>query len=116
MLAEVPRIGSIVRSARESRGLTQIALADIIGVSKQTIGEIENDRRFPSYEVFYWLMHAMNTSSDFFIFHTSEVCPLKHHQMHRELNVSNEREQKIVDTVTQSLLWALRHDEPEKQG
>jgi len=37
-----------VRSLRDTRGLSQAALADALGVSRQTINSIENDRYTPS--------------------------------------------------------------------
>jgi transcriptional regulator with XRE-family HTH domain len=40
--------GHRVRSARNSRGLTQNELADIAGVDRKTISRIENSRFSPS--------------------------------------------------------------------
>jgi putative transcriptional regulator len=37
-----------VRALRDSRGLSQAALAEALGVSRQTINSIENDRYTPS--------------------------------------------------------------------
>lgn len=37
-----------VRQLRESRGLSQGALAELVGVSRQTVNSIETDRYTPS--------------------------------------------------------------------
>jgi transcriptional regulator with XRE-family HTH domain len=42
--------GAFIRSVRESRGLSQLQLAEISGVDQPNISAIERDRRVPSAE------------------------------------------------------------------
>ncbi|HVV89786.1 MAG TPA: helix-turn-helix transcriptional regulator [Solirubrobacterales bacterium] len=39
---------NVVRTLRDARGLSQADLAEALGVSRQTINSIENDRYTPS--------------------------------------------------------------------
>lgn len=48
MHIEVAQMGDIVRSAREAKGLSQVALAKEIATSKQTIVALENNQRNPT--------------------------------------------------------------------
>jgi transcriptional regulator with XRE-family HTH domain len=41
MMANLQRLGEVVRAERERRGLSQEALADLASVSRSHIGEIE---------------------------------------------------------------------------
>jgi len=53
--------GTVVRRAREERGLTQVELADISGVKQANISAIENNRRQPTTET----LHLLLTSCGF---------------------------------------------------
>lgn len=116
MHVKVTWIGDIVRSAREARGLAQSALAKEIAVSKRTVVALENNQRKPTYEVFCRLVHALGISADLIVYPDRAIYTVEQEQLFREWLTCGEREQKIVVTVIQSLLRALRQDEPEKQG
>jgi transcriptional regulator with XRE-family HTH domain len=48
--------GTVIRQAREHRGLTQSQLARISGVEQPNISAIENGRRAPESETFHRLL------------------------------------------------------------
>lgn len=48
--------GSIVRQARESRGLTQLQVAEMSGIAQANISAIERDRREPSATTLHHLL------------------------------------------------------------
>ena len=50
--------GTVVRQAREQRGLTQVELADVSGIKQANISAIENDRRQPTAETLHRLLTA----------------------------------------------------------
>jgi transcriptional regulator with XRE-family HTH domain len=50
--------GSLVRRAREERGLTQAELAEIAGLEQPNISAIESGRRVPSAATLHRLLHA----------------------------------------------------------
>jgi transcriptional regulator with XRE-family HTH domain len=43
--------GAFIRQARVSRGLTQLALAHIVGIEQPNLSAYENDRQMPSADV-----------------------------------------------------------------
>ncbi len=49
---------------RESKGLTQEQLADMVGVKKSTISGYERDANFPSLEVLVKLSNIFNVTTD----------------------------------------------------
>src|SRR5689334_12798991 len=53
-----------VRRAREERGMTQAALAEAAGISRQTLGAIESGRTDPSISVAASLARALECGLD----------------------------------------------------
>lgn len=53
-----------VRQLRESRGWTQQELADAVGVSRQSINSIENDRYVPSLPLALTFARVFRLSTD----------------------------------------------------
>lgn len=50
--------GASIREARESRGLSQVQLAEVSGIAQANISAIETDRRRPSAETLHRLLTA----------------------------------------------------------
>jgi transcriptional regulator with XRE-family HTH domain len=103
-------MGSIMRKARESKGLTQAGLAEIIGVSNRTIVAIEKDKRNPTYDVLYRLVHALDIPADLIFFPDENAHTAEQEQFVREFMSCDKREQGIVMTTLRSLIKALKHN------
>lgn len=58
--------GSRLREARESRGLTAVSLAEVVGVTPQSISLYEHGRSSPSPEVMEKLAATLNMPAHFF--------------------------------------------------
>ena len=58
------KIGSIIVAMRESKGLTQKQLGELIGVGQVTISRWETDRHLPTIEQFVSLADALECSLD----------------------------------------------------
>ena len=56
-----------VRELRQSRKLSQLALAKEVGVARQTINLIENDKYNPSLDLCLKLAYALETDLNTFI-------------------------------------------------
>lgn len=63
-VGDLIRLGQILRSAREERGMTQDILADATDLSKKYISNIERGKCNPSYDVLYRLVVALHISAD----------------------------------------------------
>jgi len=63
----VRKFGKRVREARQAKGLSQMALADLLGVTTTYIGRIERGERSPSLPTIARLAKTLETS-------VSELC------------------------------------------
>lgn len=68
-------VGARLKQAREERSLTLTALAEIIGVSKQSISKYENDHQTPGPEVLDRIAERLNFSKLFFLKQPHQLGP-----------------------------------------
>ena len=61
------RYGLVVRHCREARGLTQEALADLAGVSRSFLSEVERGTASPSLETMQKIADALAEKLSFLI-------------------------------------------------
>lgn len=58
-------IGSRMRERRESLGLTQIQLADLLGVTKGAIGNYETDANSPKASILYKIFEVLQCDANY---------------------------------------------------
>ena len=104
-------MGDIVRSSRESKGLSHAALAEHIGVSARTIIAIEKNQRNPAFEILYKLIRILNISADQIFYHDQSPLTAEQGQFMRDLSTCNEKEQRIIFNTLRGLISALRENE-----
>jgi transcriptional regulator with XRE-family HTH domain len=61
------RFGQVVRRCREARGLSQEALADLAGVSRSFLSEVERGTASPSLDTMQKLADALNEHLSFLV-------------------------------------------------
>lgn len=54
------KIALIMINRREEKGLKQEQLADLVGLSRNSIVRIENKRFFPKMETFFLILNALD--------------------------------------------------------
>lgn len=86
-----------IKKLRIDKGLSQQQLADIIGVSQQSINKYENHGVEPSIETLSLLADCFDTSVDFIIGRTE----IKRKIQEVEIYALSEEEKKIVDVFRQ---------------
>ncbi len=59
-------VGARLREGREARGLTAIALSEILGVSRQAVSQYENGQQTPRPEVMLKIEQVLGLPPDFF--------------------------------------------------
>jgi transcriptional regulator with XRE-family HTH domain len=101
-------MGSVLRSAREAKNLTQEELAEMIDASTRTIIAIERNQRNPTYEVLYRLIHTLDISADLIFRPESSPLTMEQDQVIRELLACEGRTQSIAIQTLRSLIRALR--------
>jgi putative transcriptional regulator len=55
-------VKNVIRERRATRGISQAALADVLGVSRQTINAIETGRYLPSLPLAFSLASFFDTT------------------------------------------------------
>jgi len=58
-------IGSRIKEARESKGINQVELAKLIGISKGAIGNYETDISSPKDDILFRLMKVLNVDANY---------------------------------------------------
>ena len=53
----------MIKSARQSKQLTQSKLAEILGITTRYLKAIENSGRIPSYNLFVRIVHELDISA-----------------------------------------------------
>ena len=61
---ESNHLGSLVKSARRSRGMTQTQLAELLSISTRYLKAIENSGRKPSYDLLVRMVHELDIPAD----------------------------------------------------
>ena len=56
--------GSVVKSARQAKGLTQLQLSDLLKITPRYLKAIENSGRKPSYDLLICIINELDISAD----------------------------------------------------
>ncbi|MBE7012304.1 MAG: helix-turn-helix transcriptional regulator [Ruminococcaceae bacterium] len=86
-----------IKKLRIDKGLSQQQLADIIGVSQQSINKYENHNVEPNIETLSLLADYFETSVDFIIGRTE----INRKIQEVEIYALNEEEKKVIDSFRQ---------------
>jgi transcriptional regulator with XRE-family HTH domain len=70
-------LGGVVKSARQAMPLTQIQLAERLGITVRYLKSIENSGRKPSYNLFVRIVRELDISADTVIYPESEKLSAK---------------------------------------
>lgn len=60
-------IGNRIKQLRQSKGLSQPALAEHAGIEQSYLSKLENDKSIPSSEIFTQLLHALDVTVEQFM-------------------------------------------------
>ncbi len=72
------KLGNAIWDARNARGLTQEALAEMVDITLSHMQHIENGHRNPSVKVLFQLAQCLDLSLDALIFPDRPECPAIH--------------------------------------
>lgn len=62
-----PRLGNLIRAAREARGYSQAQLAEILGTAQQTVSHWENYSQYPEVDTWRAIIDTLAIPYDEFI-------------------------------------------------
>jgi len=111
---DMTRIGRVLRAGREAKNMTQAVLAEKTSVALRTIIAIENDQRYPTYEVFYKIIHALDISADQVFWPEKVEYTTEQEQVIREFLACSEWEQGVVIKTMRTLVRSLQEENSNK--
>jgi transcriptional regulator with XRE-family HTH domain len=102
-------VGRVLRDGRKAKGLTQVELAERTQVALRTIIAIENNQRFPTYEVFYKIIRALDISADHVFWPDRVIYTPEQEQAIHEFLACSEWEQAVMMKTMRALINSLRN-------
>ena len=95
------RLGLKIKEMRQSRGLTQDTLADLVGCNTSHISNIENNHTMVSLNVLLSIANALNTSIDFLLSdqYTNSTLAMDNEILRALRNCDNQKKEKILKII-----------------
>ena len=104
----VKQMGHVLREARKAKGMTQAALAKETHTALRTIIAVENEKRFPTYEVLYRIIRVLDLSADQVFWPERTLLTPEQEQLIHLFVQYTEWEKAVVVKTVRTLLQALR--------
>lgn len=111
--AGVIKIGKNIQAIRKSHGYTQEKLAEAIECSPRYIGDIEQDRSKPSYEVLVKFCNLFNMSMDVIFSEYLEIKGKK--EVNAALYGFDDLKQNNKDTIVHMIEYFNKKKEEDKK-
>jgi len=111
MNQSVSALGSVVRSTRKSKNLSQEALAEKIGVCKRTIMDIEKSTGNPRFELLCMLVRELDLPLYQVFYPEMEENSEIKNMLIKELSACSDYEMKIILSVVKSLRDTLKSED-----
>ena len=112
-ITQITSMGGRVASYRKAKSLSQQELADIVGVSRGYIGDIERDRSDPSSNFLTLLTSKMDVSADWILTGEGEMLKENHANL---VLIDTKRLTLAIETVEEGLEVAHRVMQPDKKA
>lgn len=93
------RIAPVVREKRKAKGLTQEALAELIGVSAGYIGQLERSETMPSMAVIAELIYVLGIDANTIFFENAEDMTPANEISLRVSRLSKDMQEILLDIV-----------------
>ena len=101
-------IGSKIKAARIEKKLTQEQVADLLGVSRQTISNWENEKSYPDIISVIKMSECYDVSLDYLL-KGEQKMKNYYHYLEESTNVvkSNTNRNKIITILSYLIIWAF---------
>ncbi len=105
--------GNRLRELRQSKGLTQSELGNILGVTKASICCYEKETRTPSIETIIDMMALYNVTSDYLI-GSDNIVTIENKDVKRNEIISNEEYEFIKELRKNKFLAEILLEDPKR--
>lgn len=103
-LKDFDRLGSILKAARKTKGLTREQLAEILKITPRYLMSIENENKKPSYDVLFRLIRELGISADTIFYPERESTSNEIEILTRRLYLCNEQSLKVISATITAIL------------
>ncbi len=114
MHCNAKKIGEILKTAREAKGMTQAALCKGAQIAQRTIIDIENGKRRPTFDVFDKIIHALDLSADHVFWPERTPYTPEHEQLIRAIAACSERDKAVFMEMAWAFVRALEYADNSK--
>lgn len=104
MHSKTEKLGSIIKNARQSSKITMEALAEKVGITERYLYRIENEGKYPSYEVLYKIIRELAINPDLIFYPEKPSKDSEAEDLIRVLYNCDERSMKIIKATAKAAL------------
>ena len=101
---ETETLGSIIKTARQRSKITMEALAERVGITERYLYRIENEGKFPSYEVLYKIIRELAINPDLIFYPEKPSKDSEIEDLIRVLYNCDDRSMKIIKATAKAAL------------
>lgn len=109
MKRDLSEVGSRIKKARKSKGISQVELADKLGISVSHISNIENGKKNVGLDIFIDITDALDISADWLLNGTSDSSALIPEQAIQLFADCTESEIQTLLNVAREVKHSLRN-------
>jgi transcriptional regulator with XRE-family HTH domain len=103
-LNNLDKLGSVLKAARKTKGLTREQLAEILNITPRYLMSIENENKKPSYDVLFRIIRELSIPADTIFYPENQLDNTKVEQLIRLIYLCDDRELAIATAITKALL------------
>ena len=111
MHSETEMLCSIIKTARQRSEVTMGALAEKVGITERYLYRIENEGKYPSYEVLYKIVRELAINPDLIFYPEKPSKDSEVENLLRMLSACDERSLEVVKATVKALI----NTAPQKQ-
>lgn len=104
MHSKTETLGSIIKNARQRSQITMEALAEKVGITERYLYRIENEGKYPSYEVLYKIIRELAINPDLIFYPEKPSKDSEAEDLIRVLYNCDERSMKIIKATAKAAL------------
>lgn len=104
MHSKTEMLGSIIKTARQHSEITMEVLAEKVGITERYLYRIENEGKYPSYEVLYKIIRELSINPDLIFYPEKPSKDSEAEDLIRVLYNCDERSMKIIKATAKAAL------------
>ena len=108
MHSKTEMLGSIIKTARQRSEITMEALAEKVGITERYLYRIENEGKYPSYEVLYKIIRELYINPDLIFYPEKPSKDSETEDLIRVLYNCDERSMKIIKATAKAALYRTK--------